>query len=251
MMPETNELLEYDGSFNGFLCCVERVFREKKRPQQLLSTIEMSQTLFTGHYVETDITLAKRVKERLKKRLTTSSWDFIEKGFASVAENREAALIIALEYALHFGDNLTRHTYQKEIERLFISIKQLKVEIHHYQGFTRFNEIDGWLIAVIHPKHAVLPYLMPFFCQRLPHERFIIYEKKSQMIGIYENYELQFKEFHDLPKLSLTPEEIAIQSQWRVFFKTVAIDERLNPTCQRNHLPKRFWNDLPEMIEST
>lgn len=250
MMPESNEILEYDGSFDGFLCCVDAVFREQQRPQQLLSSEEIGQTLFLGRYISTDARLASRIKNRLKQRLTSDNWIFIEKGFASVAENRETALIVAIEYGLHFGDNLSRHTYRQEIAALTISIRQLNFEIHHYQGFTRFNEVDGWLIAVIEPKHYVLPFLMPFFCQRFPNEQFIICEQKSQMLGSYSQGQITFRKLHDVPQLRLSPEELAIQNQWRTFFQTVAIDERTNPTCQRNHLPKRFWKYLPEMTEN-
>lgn len=250
MMPESNEILEYDGTFDGFLCCVATIFREKRRPHQLLSTAEISQTLFLGRYINRDRQLAIRIKTRLKQRLTTDSWEFIEKGFASVVENRETALIVAIEFGLHFGDNLSRHTYQKEIEALYIGIRQLNVEIHHYQGFTRFNEVDGWLIAVIDPKHGVLPYLMPFFCQRFPNERFAICEQKSQMVGSYNQGQISFNPLQKVPELNLSPEELAIQEQWRTFFQTVAIEERKNPTCQRNHLPKRFWKYLPEMTEN-
>lgn len=250
MMPESNDIIEYDGSFNGFLCCVEWVFREKERPQQLLSSAEIANTLFWGRYIETDQQLAARVKTRLKQRLTTASWEFIEKGFASKADNRETALVVAIEYGLHFGDNVSRHTYVREINQLFQAIRQLDAEIHHYHGFTRFNQIDQWLIATIEPKHPVLPFLMPFFCQRFPRERFIICEKNSQMIGIYNQGEIQFQPLEELPDMPLSQSELAIQKQWRTFFETVAIDERFNPTCQRSHLPKRFWQYLPEMTEN-
>lgn len=250
MMPESNEILEYDGTFTGFLCCVAAVFRQQQRPQLLLSSDDIAQTLFIGRYIDSDRQLAERIKNRLKQRLTTDSWQFIKKGFASVAENKEIALIVAIEYGLHFGDNLSRHTYQQEIGSLAIAIRQLDFEIHHYQGFTRFNEVDGWLIAVIKPKHGVLPFLMPFFCQRFPNERFIICEKNSQMIGSYDHGTLTFRELQQVPELLLSPEELAIQNQWRTFFQTVAIEERKNPTCQRTQMPKRFWKYLPEMTEN-
>lgn len=250
MMPENNELLEYDGTFDGFLSCVAFVFRQQQRPQQILSSKAIAETLFSGRYIKTDHGLASRIKKRLKQRLTTESWLFIEKGFAAVTENRETFLIVAIEYGLHFGDNLSRHTYRKEIEELAIGIRQLNSEIHHYQGFTRFNEVEGWLIAVIEPKHGVLPFLMPFFCQRFPNERFIICEKKSQMIGSYERGQLIFRDLQNLPEIRLSTAELAIQQQWRTFFQTVTIEERRNPTCQQTHLPKRFWQYLPEMTEN-
>ena len=42
--------------------------------------------------------------------------------------------------------------------------------------FIRFEERDGMLGAVIHPKHRILPLLRGHFCSRLPDESFLIYE---------------------------------------------------------------------------
>ncbi|MDR2671871.1 MAG: TIGR03915 family putative DNA repair protein [Coriobacteriales bacterium] len=43
-------------------------------------------------------------------------------------------------------------------------------------------------------------------------------------------------------------EEDEFQALWQTFFDTIAIEERRNPTCQRNFMPKRFWGDLCEQV---
>ena len=42
--------------------------------------------------------------------------------------------------------------------------------------FIRFEERDGMLGAVIHPRHRILPLLRGHFCSRLPDESFLIYD---------------------------------------------------------------------------
>ena len=42
-------------------------------------------------------------------------------------------------------------------------------------------------------------------------------------------------------------EEEFIEDLWKTFFKTVAIKERENLKCQRNFMPKRYWENMIEM----
>ena len=36
---------------------------------------------------------------------------------------------------------------------------------------------------------------------------------------------------------------------WKSYYRHIAIANRYNPTCRRNHMPKRFWQYLPEVQE--
>ena len=36
---------------------------------------------------------------------------------------------------------------------------------------------------------------------------------------------------------------------WKNYYRHIAIASRYNPTCRRNHMPKRFWQYLPEVSE--
>ena len=43
------------------------------------------------------------------------------------------------------------------------------------------------------------------------------------------------------------PAEEDWQALWKRFFHALTIEERRNPTCQRTHAPKRYWQDMCEM----
>ena len=45
-------------------------------------------------------------------------------------------------------------------------------------------------------------------------------------------------------------EELYFRALWKHFYDTVAIEARYNPRCRMNFMPKRYWNQLPEMDES-
>ena len=41
--------------------------------------------------------------------------------------------------------------------------------------------------------------------------------------------------------------ELQCQALWRRFYQTIAIPARHNPKCRMSHMPKRYWDNLPEM----
>ena len=44
----------------------------------------------------------------------------------------------------------------------------------------------------------------------------------------------------------ITEQEREFGQLWKVFFETIAIEERMNPVCQRTHLPLHFREDMIE-----
>ena len=44
----------------------------------------------------------------------------------------------------------------------------------------------------------------------------------------------------------MTEEEQKYQQLWKLFFKTIAIQERKNARCQMQFMPKKYWQDLIE-----
>ena len=42
-------------------------------------------------------------------------------------------------------------------------------------------------------------------------------------------------------------QEAELRKAWTRYFDSVAIAERANPKLQANHMPKKYWADLPEL----
>ena len=36
---------------------------------------------------------------------------------------------------------------------------------------------------------------------------------------------------------------------WKSYYRHIAIASRYNPKCRMSHMPKRFWSDMPEVME--
>ena len=130
--------------------------------------------------------------------------------------------------------------------------QSLDWEVDKFQGFVRFQEHDGMLGAVIHPKNYILPLLRGHFCARFPEENFLIYDAVHQAVLLYQNHKAQLMELAE--PLTLPPpdeKEQQFQELWRQFYKTLEIKARHNEKGRMTHCPKRFWADLTEMQQST
>ena len=70
-MPDRSNLVyRYDGSYQGFLCCVAECFTDKALPQGVQLLDEPQGTLFGIKAVDTDNELAARVERSLSEKIS-------------------------------------------------------------------------------------------------------------------------------------------------------------------------------------
>lgn len=112
--------------------------------------------------------------------------------------------------------------------------------------FIRFEERDGMLGAVIHPKHRILPLLRGHFCSRLPDENFLIYDAAHGTALLHRDGQVRYLAMERyIPGTDET--ELDWQRMWKRFFKALTIEQRRDEKAQMSHVPKRFWQDMCEM----
>lgn len=73
-MPyRTNLIYRYDGSYQGFLCCVFECFRAKELPVNISSVEEEQQSLFGYKEITTRMDLAQRVERSIPGKISPPS----------------------------------------------------------------------------------------------------------------------------------------------------------------------------------
>jgi len=122
-------------------------------------------------------------------------------------------------------------------------------EAHKLKGFLRFSEYSGALVAVIEPRNFVLPLLIPHFCDRFPEEQMMIYDKTHKHMFVYQNRETQIFPLDNLELPKAEAQEEMYRALWKRFYNTITIEGRYNPKLRRNHMPKRYWPQLTEMMD--
>jgi probable DNA metabolism protein len=105
------------------------------------------------------------------------------------------------------------------------------------------------LYARVAPDHEVLEFIAPHFADRFKCDPFIIHDtKRGKAVIAWQKhwYIADFSE-KDAALLESTEGERTYRDLWRGYFDALAIKERKNPRCQRNLMPARYWQNLPEM----
>ena len=146
------------------------------------------------------------------------------------------------------GPGTVKRMGHPDVAPLYEMKKSLDWEVDKFQGFVRFEEHDGMLGAVIHPKNYILPLLRGHFCSRFPEENFMIYDAVHQAVLLYQEHKAQLLELAaplELPPPSAREQEF--QALWKQFYDTLEIKARHNEKGRMTHCPKRFWQDMVEM----
>lgn len=90
---------------------------------------------------------------------------------------------------------------------------------------------------------------MDWFSARFNDVPFMIYDKAHRIAGIYDGsgWQLVQTDLVNLPEKA--GDEEMMQQAWKRFYDAVSIDARYHPELRRHFMPKRFWENLPEMDE--
>ena len=235
----------YDGSFQGFLCCVFESFSQKEIPAAVLPPAEGQTSLFPQRDIPTRPDLARRVAAGLE-RLGPSVRERVTTGFLADEPGKELTLLRCARLCFERGPSAARMLGDADVAAAFALERAVNNEGCKYIEFLRFEQRGTMLGTIIHPRHNVLPLLRGHFCSRLPDEDFMIFDATHGVALLRRSGKvcyMQMKQYTPAPD----PAEEDWQALWKRFFHALTIEERRNPACQQNHVPKRYWQDMCEM----
>jgi len=238
----------YDGSFEGFLCCVFESFLHHELPFAIWTPAHETATLFPVREILTEEARAQRVFSSFRKKLGAEAEMLVTRDFLSGREDKELLLLRFLHFAYPVGPGAVRQFGHPDVAPLYEMKKSLDWEVDKFQGFVRFEQHEGMLGAVIHPKNYILPLLRRHFCARFPEENFLIYDANHSAVLLYQNHRARLLEL--AAPLELPPpdeRERELQALWKQFYDTLEIKTRHNEHGRMTHCPKRFWADMVEM----
>lgn len=246
----TDVIYLYDGSFEGFLCCVYESVYAKEMPMDIIPADLAQPSLFPQQMILTDETRAARVYASIPHKICPAAADLVQAGFLSCAPQKEMLILRFLKTGYREGAQVMHLLAHPDVQPLLAAELHLKNECHLLLGFLRFSDTGNALVAVITPKNYVLPYLQGHFCNRLMQEDFLIFDKTHAAALVYQN---RVPTITSLDALTLPPEndvETQYKSLWKRFYTTIAIAARENPKCRMTHCAKRYWANMPEMEDA-
>lgn len=241
----TDTAYHYDGSFPGFLCCIFESFSRREIPAAVCPPEEAQMTLFGVREISTDTARARRVAAGLQ-RLGPVVRDRITTGFLCTDPGKDLTLLRFARLCFDYGPRAAQMLGDEDAAAAFAIERAVNCEAHRYIEFIRFEERDGMLGTVIHPKHHVLPLLRGHFCSRLPDEDFLIFDATHGSALLRQKDRVQYLAMDHYTPCTDEAEQ-NWQALWKRFFKALTIEERRNERLQMGHVFKRFWPDMCEM----
>ncbi len=247
---QIDEVIQYDGSFDGLLTVVFETYQQKAIPKAITRSGQHQMGLFETHRtVMTDATIADRVWKGVGQKLGWRRRQKIYCAYLSGEPGIERDICRYLHDAIPRGNSgsvqLDSHI------RVSSLAKRVRREAHRMKGFVRFrNMADGLFLALVAPRYDVLPLIRRHFEDRFADQRWIIYDTQRQYGLVYDlkvSRTLQL----DPSRLPQTPADVEDKEQhhqalWRQYYRAINIDLRNNPKLHLQHLPRRFWRYLPE-----
>ncbi len=241
----------YDGTFEGFLTCVFAHYYEEKAAGIYPETSYQIGLLHQAQSVITEPEKADRVSRAIEGKISTEALQRVYCVLLSSEPEKEMTALNYIRLGFQIGGRIDRlhgnsivYTAQK-IER------RVKGETHRLCGLIRFSVLAmgerELLYSKITPDHDVAELLAPHFTDRYKNDPFIIHDVRrgkalfSQPAGWY----IAPLSERELPEE--TADETFYRALWKKYFETIAIKERINPRCQRNFMPARYWDNLTEM----
>ena len=249
MHHRTDLIYHYDGSFDGFLCCVFRAVYQKEDPMAICPPEEAQATLLETVFVDTEEDKAQRVRKSIPAKLGADAQRVVYLCFLSDRTDKEVLLLAFLRLGYQVGSRVLRMLADDRVYRVLTAARAVSGEAHLLKGFTRFSQYGGALVAEIEPKNHVLPLLAQHFKARMPGESFLILDRTHQMVLICSggHWQIQEAELTQLPRADA--QERFYRQLWTRFYDTVSIEDRYNPKCRMTHMPKRYWGMMTEFRE--
>ena len=235
----------YDGSFEGFLCCVFDSYANREVPIAICRDEDFVPTLFSCRAVATDRSHALRVYRRIARDSSRAA-ELLRKGFLTCLPDREIHLYRLVEKLLREGPRFLGNRSDPVLYPVAKAVGHLEGEAHLLKGFTRFSDLGGVLGGEIAPKNRVLPLLRGHFCARYLNDTLFLYDRTHREALFYAGGRSAIHPLADFQMAPPDETEATYRLLWKRFYDTVAIRERYNPKCRMTQMPKRYWGTMTE-----
>lgn len=250
-------IFTYDKSFEGLLTCLFEAYGRKLFPD-LLAADDQPLPLFHDQVVSigTDENKSGRVWKALEKKLSPAGLSVITACWLSELPEIDLLLFRYICKAIDAPSSIELNFGDQDILKATQISKKVNQERLRVIQFARFQKTaDGIFFAALEPLYNVLPIAIHHFQDRFADQKWIIYDLKREYGYYYDLVsvtEIRFetKAGHLLTGRLTEPlmdqDEKLFQTLWKTYFKSIGIQERVNPRLHKQNLPVRFWKYLTE-----
>lgn len=249
----------YDGSYEGLLSCVFKIFNDRIAPTAICTDDTYQPSLLDEiTSVAVNDEWAGRVLQGIEARAGANAISLLYKIFLSELPESELLVYQVIQAIIQKGDaTILENFANPSILKAAQIEKMMHREVHRMHAFVRFQKSrDGLFCAAIDPDFNVLPLLGDHFERRYADQLWLIFDTRRHY-GLY--FDCKCTEFVSGNEPELNIEAVALndeefqderekefQALWKNYFQAVNISERNNRKLHLRHMPKRYWKYLIE-----
>lgn len=203
--------------------------------------------------VPADYEKAVKVARSVQMKISGEAYHMMYKAVMSDQPDKADAAYRFLIDGFKYGARIVNMLGNPAVARIFELNRKVSGEQHLFVEFIRFVELNnGILLGKIAPKSNVVPLVAPHFADRFSGENWMIYDENRRLAAVHESgrpwvlMDTKGTEWEAL--CEKTENEDVYVTLWKIFHRTIAIKERENPACQRNHMPLWYRKNMTEFL---
>lgn len=194
-------------------------------------------------YVEADKEKTEKVIRSIQNKISSMAYLWVYYAALSTEEDSLDAIYRFLIKGFQCGAKICDMLQDPAVIRMHEIKRAVSNEAHSFREFVRFISLDHQVyVAHIEPKSNVILYVAEYFENRMPSENFMILDDGRRIAVVHPKDEpMYIRELSEEEFSRVKEQEEGIpdpfESYWKEYFDSIAIKERTNPACQRNHFP--------------
>ncbi len=145
------------------------------------------------------------------------------------------------------GKELNHHIADPDVWEAMKVSRQVGHEVHKMTGLVRFRPIQGVYYCGFSPDHDIVVFLAPHFADRLSDQDWILHDIGRSVAAVFGAERAAWTILPLDRAAPGDPGDDPFIALWRTYHTSIAIQARVNPALQRQHMPKRYWKYLFEM----
>lgn len=155
------------------------------------------------------------------------------------------ALLYRMLWRMRNEPRLLSMTMDPDIVKAFAMSRSIRRDIHKMHAFVRFREVPQTepqaFIAWFEPDHHIVEAATPFFARRFANFPWAIMTPERSA-----HWDLHELTFGPGAHRSDAPADDATEDLWRQYYASIFNPARLKVHSMRNHMPQKYWRNLPE-----
>ncbi len=233
--------------WDAMLTCIYVAWMSKLGQQNIRLELEEDETtqheLFTEYiHVDADEEKTNKVIDAILMKISPHVYH--ELAYTAMAyepdvlDNIYRVLILGFAY----GPSVLEMVQYRDVMRNREIRIRLGNEACRFQEITRFHDVgNNLLVAHIEPKSRIAMRVAADFADRMPSENWVIVDDTHNEAVVHpKNEPYYIRKLDEASKRQLQQTEERNDEYtdlWKLFFNTIAIEQRKNPKLQMQHMP--------------